>query len=156
MYLLLLPESLVCCNSYTPNEWRKSSMILHAVCDYGATLCLVYGSHTVEWGIGYAQADKVLLTHWGQDKMAAIFQTTFSNAFSSMKMFEFCWRFHWSLFLRVQLTISQHGSDNGLAPSRDKPLSEPMMVSLLTHLWVTRPRWVNNYHCNVWYSFVFL
>ena len=27
------------------------------------------------------------LTHWGQDKMAAISQTTFSNAFSWMKMF---------------------------------------------------------------------
>ena len=24
----------------------------------------------------------------------------------------------------------------------DKPLSEPMMVSLLTHIWVTRPQWV--------------
>ena len=45
------------------------------------------------------------LTHWGRDKMAAIFQTTFSNAFSWMKMFEFRLRFHWSLFPRVQLTI---------------------------------------------------
>ena len=26
-----------------------------------------------------------------------------------------------------------------------KPLSEPMMVSLLTHICVTRPQWVNNY-----------
>ena len=25
----------------------------------------------------------------------------------------------------------------------DKPLSEPMIVSLLTHVWVTRPEWVN-------------
>ena len=25
----------------------------------------------------------------------------------------------------------------------DKPLSEPMMVNLLTHIWVTRPQWVN-------------
>ena len=29
---------------------------------------------------------------------AAIFQTTFSNAFSWMKMFKFRWSFHWSLF----------------------------------------------------------
>ena len=36
------------------------------------------------------------LTHWGQDKMAAIFQTTL--------LFEFLW----SLFLGVQLTIFQH------------------------------------------------
>ena len=31
----------------------------------------------------------------------------------------------------------------------DKPLSEPMMVSLLTHICVTRPQWVN---CTVWYN----
>ena len=32
-------------------------------------------------------------------------QTTFSNVFSWMKMYEFWLKFHWSLFLRVQLTI---------------------------------------------------
>ena len=30
-----------------------------------------------------------IFTHWGRDKMAAIFQMTFSNAFSWIKMFEF-------------------------------------------------------------------
>ena len=49
-----------------------------------------------------------LLTHWGRDKMAAISQTTLSSAFSWMKMLEFRLKFHWSLFLRVQLTIFQH------------------------------------------------
>ena len=48
------------------------------------------------------------LTHWGRDKMAAVSQTTHSNAFSWMKMLEFRLRFHWSLFLRVQLTLFQH------------------------------------------------
>ena len=48
------------------------------------------------------------LTHWGRDKMAAIFQTTFSNAFSWMKMFKFRLRFHWILFPRVQLTVFLH------------------------------------------------
>ena len=48
------------------------------------------------------------LTHWGRDKMDAISQTTFSSAFSSMKMFEFWLKFHWSLFVGVQLTIFQH------------------------------------------------
>ena len=33
-----------------------------------------------------------------QDKMAAISQTTFSNAFSWMKRFIFRFEFHWSLF----------------------------------------------------------
>ena len=42
------------------------------------------------------------------DKMAAVSQTTFSNAFSWMKTFV-CWfKFHWTLFLTVQLTITQH------------------------------------------------
>ena len=48
------------------------------------------------------------LTHWGRDKMAAVSQTTFSNAFSWMKMIEFRLRFYWSLFPRVQLIIFQH------------------------------------------------
>ena len=39
------------------------------------------------------------ILHWGRDKMADISQTTFSNVFSSMKMFEFRLKFHWSLFL---------------------------------------------------------
>ena len=58
------------------------------------------------------------LTHWGRDNMAAIFQMTFSNAFSWMKMYELRLRFHWSLFLSVPLTISHIDSDNGLAPTR--------------------------------------
>ena len=48
------------------------------------------------------------LTSWGRGKMTAVSQTTLSNAFSWVKMLEFRLRFHWSLFLRVQLTIIQH------------------------------------------------
>ena len=49
-----------------------------------------------------------LLTHWGRGKIDAISQTTFSSAFSWMKIFAFRLKFHWSLFLRVQLSIFQH------------------------------------------------
>ena len=35
-------------------------------------------------------------------------QSTFSNVFSRMKMYEFRLKCHWSLFLRVQLTKFQH------------------------------------------------
>ena len=80
-----------------------------------------------------------VLTHWGRDKMAAVSQMTHSNAFSLMKILEFRLRFHWSLFLRVQLVQIMAWRRSG-----DKPLSEPMMVSLLTHICVTRPQWVNN------------
>ena len=46
--------------------------------------------------------------NWGRHKIAAIFQRTFSNVFSWMKMYQFRLRFHWSLLPRVQLTIFQH------------------------------------------------
>ena len=62
-------------------------------------------SKSLKYAVG---KDSINLTHWGRDKMAAIFQTTFSNAFYWMKMYEYRLNFHWSLFLRVQLTISQH------------------------------------------------
>ena len=45
------------------------------------------------------------LTHLPLDKMTAIPQTASSNAFSNI-VFQF--KFYWSLFLAVQLTISQH------------------------------------------------
>ena len=49
-----------------------------------------------------------LLTHWGRDKMDAISQTTIWNEFSWMKVYNFCLKFHWSLFLRFELTIVQN------------------------------------------------
>ena len=57
---------------------------------------------------GYVRSLWRFLTHCGRDKMAASFQSTFSNEFSWMKVYEFRLTFHWSLFLRVQLTIFQH------------------------------------------------
>ena len=45
------------------------------------------------------------LTYWGLDKTDVISQTTFSNAFSLVKMYECRLRFHWSLFLMFELTI---------------------------------------------------
>ena len=58
--------------------------------------------------VGTGTLEKRKLTHWGRDKLDAISQTTFSNAFSWMKLFEYQLKFHWSLFLRAQLTIPQH------------------------------------------------
>ena len=48
---------------------------------------------------------EIILIHRGWNNMATISQMTLSNAFSWMKMLEFKSKFHWSLFLRVQLTI---------------------------------------------------
>ena len=41
-------------------------------------------------------------------KWLPFWQTTFSNAFSWMKMIEFKFNFHWNLFRGAQLTIIQH------------------------------------------------
>ena len=84
------------------------------------------------------------LTHWGRDKTNAIFQTTFSNRFSWMKMYEF--------FIKISLKFVSNGLINDIPALvqimawrrlGDKPLSEPMIFSLLTHVCVTRPQWVN-------------
>ena len=48
-----------------------------------------------------------VLTHLPLDSLAGKWQTTFSNAFLTMKICEFQLIFHWSLFLRVKLTIFQ-------------------------------------------------
>ena len=76
--------------------------------------------------------------------MAAISQTTLSITFSWMKMLEF-----WLIF---SLKFVPKGSINNIPALvqimawyrwGDKPLSEPMMVRLPTHICVTRPQWVN-------------
>ena len=59
--------------------------------------------------------------------------------FFLMKIYEFRLVFHWSVYLRVQLTIFQLWFREWPG---DKPFSEPIMVSLLTHICVTRPQWV--------------
>ena len=88
------------------------------------------------------------LTHWGRDKTAAIFQTTFSHAFSWMKMYEFRLKFHWSLFPTNPkapiYNIPAFVQIMARCRPGDKSLSEPMLVSLPTYLCVTRPQQVNS------------
>ena len=84
------------------------------------------------------------LTHWGRDEIDAIVQTTFWNAFSWMKKYE--------LSLKISLKFVPKFQINNIPAliqimawrrPGDKPLSEPMIVILLTHICVTRPQWVN-------------
>ena len=76
--------------------------------------------------------------------MAAIFQTTFSNAFSWMKID--IW-----ISIKFSLKFVPKGPIDNIPASvqlmawrrpGDKPLSEQMMVVLPTHMCVTRPQWV--------------
>ena len=69
---------------------------------------LIYSSYGLSKSSRSNSQPWFFFTHWGLDKMDAISQTTFSSAFSWMKIFWFWLKFHWSLFLRVQLTIFQH------------------------------------------------
>ena len=85
------------------------------------------------------------LTHWCRDKMDVISQTTSSSAFFFFNV-------------RISIKISLHSVPKGpinnipaliqiMAWRRpgDKPLSEAMIVGLLTHICVARPQWVKAY-----------
>ena len=89
--------------------WRHRNDNGYCYCCYGYCFCYRY-CHYLYW--------RTHLVHWGWDKMDAIWRTTFSNAFSRMKIFEFRLTFHWGLFPRVQLTILQHWFRYWLAPAR--------------------------------------
>ena len=64
--------------------------------------------------------------------MAVIFQTTFSNEFSSMKIYKFQSNFGPNKDIPALVQIMAWPSPG------DKPLSEPVMVSILRHICVTR------------------
>ena len=72
-----------------------------------------YRGHFARWRTSHSLTKITVmrahyLTHWGRYIMAAILLTTFWGAFCWMRMYEFRLKFHWSLFLRVQLTIFQN------------------------------------------------
>ena len=77
--------------------------------------------------------------------MDAISQTTFSNAFSWIKMFEL------TILIKISLKFVPKGPINNIPAlvqimawcrPGNKPLSEPMVVNLPTHICVARPQWV--------------
>ena len=86
---------------------------------------------------------RYILTHWGRDKMDAIFQTTF---FKCIFLNENVW-----ISLKISLKFVPRVPVNNIPAlvlikawrrPGNKPLSEPMIVSLPTHICVTRPQWV--------------
>ena len=79
-------------------QWK----INFAVIQFLVIISLQNFANPIEWDTNST------LTHWGRDKMDAISQTTSLSAFSWAKMFKLRLKFHWNLFLRVQLTIIQH------------------------------------------------
>ena len=60
---------------------------------------------TRRYGLRVLCMHKLELTHWGREIMTAIFQTTFWNAHSWMKVYEIRFRFHWNLLLTFEFKI---------------------------------------------------
>ena len=80
------------------------------------------------------------LTHWGQDIMADIFQCIFLNEYVCNS-------------IKIALEFVPKGPINNIPAlvqkmawrrAGDKPLYEPMMVTLPTHICVTRLQWVDS------------
>ena len=90
------------------------------------------------------------LTHWGWDKMAAILQTIYLNAFF---LNENIW-----ISIKISLKFIPKGLINNI-PSLvqimawrrggNKPFSEAMMVRFLTYICITRHQWVNSYQAEL-------
>ena len=89
----------------------------------------------------------VAIIHWGRNKMSAIFQITFSNAFSWMVMYEFQFK--------ISLMFASKDPSNNIPA-----LVQIMLIILLTHILVcvTLPQWVNSLwpsvHIISWLSLV--
>ena len=104
-------------------------------------------------------------THWGWDRMNWVLPTVFFNAiFNTLRPRQNGRHFADDTFSRIfvnknvrisikfSLKFVTKGPINNIPAlvqimawrrPGDKPLSEPVMVSLLTHIYVTRPQWVN-------------
>ena len=81
-----------------------------------------------------------------ETRWPSFLQTTFSNAFSWMKSFVFWFEFHWSLFLKVQLTISQCWFRWWLgAEQATSHYLNQCWPRSLTHICGTRGDWLNNF-----------
>ena len=83
--------------------------------------------------------------------MAAIFQKTFANAFF----------FNGNVWISIEISLKfiSKGQINNIPAlvqimawrrPGDKPLSEPMMIILLTHICVARPHKINSGSREIW------
>ena len=86
------------------------------------------------------------LTHWGWDKMTAILQMTFLKCIFLNE--------NVSIFIKIALKFMPKVPINNIPTlfqimpwhrAGNKPLSEPMMVSLLMHISVGRSQWIITY-----------
>ena len=70
-------------------------------------------------------------------------QATFWKAFSLMTFVTLWVKFHWNLFPMAQLAINQDWSDNDLGGKQVSHYLNQLWWSLLRHICIIRPQWVN-------------
>ena len=104
-----------------------------------------------------------IFTYCGWEKMAAISQTTVSNAFCWIKLYEFRFNFHWSLLIKGQLTIFQHwfrkclGSDQVPNHYMSQRWHSLLMHTCVTCLIGLRTKFQTlNFSCIIWIGRIFL
>ena len=88
------------------NTEKGSYVFKYKALQYGTWMLMYWSLTNTSWFCWIVSSSATFnvtlwcfVTHLRRGKMVAIFQTTCSNAFSWMKMYEFRLRFHWSLFL---------------------------------------------------------
>ena len=86
------------CNTNDKHHWCKYITYNKKQTNHDKTVCIFCMEYTTDCN-SYSEhpicrGDFFFLTHWARDKMAAIFQTIFSNALSWMKTYQFRLRFH--------------------------------------------------------------
>ena len=110
----------------------------------------MYLNHTPQCSIQNRNAHISVLNGalWDMEQVhsgTSIFQTTFWNGFSSMEMYEFRLRFHWSLFPWVQLIIFQHWFRKWVSAGQaTRHYRKQWWPNSLTQICFTQPQWDNS------------
>ena len=118
---------------------RTSTAVNYEVinhCSFPPGVCTYSAGHpqgdiACTWGMGGVSGSshqhnvrRTLQVSRGLEKIADNLNTTFSDAYSWMKMFIFWFQFHWSLFLWIQLIVSHDlWMWNGLGPNRPQAVT---------------------------------
>ena len=112
-----------------------------------------HGIDPIKWNIPYSAAEELNNTLRTRQNGRRFADDTFKRIFLNENI---------RIWISISLKFVPKGRINNIPAlvqimawcrPGDKPLSEPMMVSLLTHICVTRPQWVNE-DCNVYVAMI--
>ena len=131
---------------------------------WSGTLC--WGSMIVTECDAFLSLNHYLVEHWSRPSMSVLWYHLTSPGLNTLRPRQNCRHFADDTFkriflneivrisIKISLKFVPKGPINNIPTlvqimawrrSGDKPLSEPMMVSLLTQVCVTRPQWVNEW-----------